>query len=318
MLGQRLTPRQVRDLHERAATRGATRAAPWLQFDPGEMEAMYNRRPFIVRHRLPEHPMFQLEPLVRLCRRCPSDAINYRIGRIPIDSHFDASFTKRDLSLAEALDRIEETQAWIAIFNPERDPEYRPVIEGLVGEVALQTERLDPGMNWYSTYIFISAKDSVTPYHMDREMNFLLQVRGTKLVQLWDPADDDIMSPADRDRLMATPTRPGYREEFASKAMNFSLEPGLGVHHPFIAPHAVHTGAELSISLAVTFRTKASDVWSDAHRLNHRLRSVGLDPTRVGRNSAIDYGKALVLRTVRGARSLLDRDPNTGAAGEPA
>ena len=26
---------------------------------------------------------------------------------------------------------------------------------------------IEPGMNWYSTYIFISTQDSVTPYHMD-------------------------------------------------------------------------------------------------------------------------------------------------------
>jgi len=27
----------------------------------------------------------------------------------------------------------------------------------------------------------------ITPYQMDREMNFLLQIRGTKTVPLWDP-----------------------------------------------------------------------------------------------------------------------------------
>ena len=66
----------------------------------------------------------------------------------------------------------------VAIYNPEQDPAYRPMLQELLGEIAAQTESFDPDINWYSTYIFITAQNAVTPYHMDREMNFLLQVRG--------------------------------------------------------------------------------------------------------------------------------------------
>jgi hypothetical protein len=71
--------------------------------------------------------------------------------------------------------------------------------------------------------------------------------------------------------------RPAYEGSLADKASAFELEPGIDVHHPFIAPHLVHTRSGLSISLAITFRTPKSDESTDAHRFNHLLmRRAGL------------------------------------------
>lgn len=92
-------------------------------------------------------------------------------------------------------------------------------------------------------------------------MNFLLQIRGRKTAQLGDPNDDQVMSPAECDHLFShdEDARPTYRPALDALAMSFELEPGLGVHHPFIAPHLVRTGPQPSVSLAVTFRTPRSD-----------------------------------------------------------
>jgi hypothetical protein len=143
---------------------------------------------------------------------------------------------------------------------------------------------------------------------MDREMNFLLQVRGTKMVKLWDPRDPEIMTPAQKDQLLAQRRvpRPTYKPSLERKAMTFELAPGLGVHHPFIAPHLVTTGKQLSISLAITFRTQRSDVWTDAHRFNHRLRNrLGIAPGAVGSLGVVDATKAGIIRLGRQARRLL-------------
>lgn len=56
--------------------------------------------------------------------------------------------------------------------------------------------------------------------------------------------------------------------------MTYELAPGLGVHHPFIAPHRVHTGSEASISLALTFRTRHSDIWTDVDRAKSELARI--------------------------------------------
>lgn len=295
MLGRFISASQYAEL----LASGRENAAPLLAFEPAVLASSYNRKPFLVGHRLAAHPQFSLAQLFSLCRRMPAASILYRVGSIPGDAELDSSYERyrQGLTLEDALDHFEERQAYICINNPERDPVYQPLIEGLLAEIAAQTHRLDPWISWYSTYLFISSRDSVTPYHMDREMNFLLQIQGHKTVYLWDQSDNEIMTPAQKDLLLSRAgARPGYLPSFESKAMRFDLQPGLGVHHPFISPHRVHTGAQLSISLAVTFRTRRSDVWTDAHRYNTRMRRLGLHPVAVGHNGLLDRAKSSVAR----------------------
>jgi hypothetical protein len=284
-------------------------AAHWLDFRTDEFRSNYNINSFLVHHRLFEHPQFSLAALFALCRRMPREYILHRFGVIPNDADFDSSLERfrGDLTLEDAIEQLEERQAYIVINNPEVDAEYRPIIEGLLGEIAIQTDSIEPWINWYSTYIFISARGSVTPYHMDREMNFLLQVRGTKTARLWNPSDDAVMSPAERDKLLSFTgeARPAYHPDLEAKATIFELRPGLGVHHPFIAPHLVRTGPEVSISLAITFRTVQSDRWTSAHRLNHALRGLGLNPRAVRTNRLVDRTKADLLQLVRRTRRVI-------------
>src|SRR5580704_2048867 len=302
MLGEVVTAAQLEEWIERG------RRESWLDLEPGEFRRNYNQRPFSVRHRLADHPAFQLDALRTLCRRLPRKQVKFRAGKIPDDANFDTSLGDfNTLTFEQAVDGLEENRAYIAIYNAERDPEYGRILGGLLGELAAQTEPIEPRLNWYSTYIFISTEDAVTPYHMDREMNFLLQIRGTKTVRLWDPNDPEVMTPADRDRLLSfgDDPRPAYKSSLANKAQIFELAPGLGVHHPFIAPHLVYTRSGSSISLAITFRTAKSDEWTDAHRFNHLLmRRVGFVPRTVGESAIVDGSKARLVRTIRRLRTL--------------
>jgi len=306
MLGEHLSEERFRSIMEVA------QAAPrWLDIDPEAVHEHYNASGFLVSHRLPEHPLFELEPLFHLCRRMPRSAVKHRFGIVPGNAHFDTSIVtySQGLALEDAIDHLVDKRAYIAIYNPEKDPEYKPVIEGLLGELGLATRGLERAFNWYSTYIFISANDSVTPYHMDREMNFLLQIAGRKTVRLWDPNDDVVMRPEQRDHLFSfdANARPAWHDGLPARARVFELEPGLGVHHPFIAPHLVTTGQNFSISLAITYRTPRSDVMSDAHAYNDRLRRFGLGGIPVGRHPAVDVAKARALRGARAAKEVLRR-----------
>jgi Cupin-like domain len=310
MLGQFMSASQYAEF----LARGRNEAARMLEFEPATLNSCYNRRPFLLQHRLVTHSLFSLAQLFALCRRLPAESVLYRAGSIPGDAEFDSSYEcyRQGLTLDETLDHFEERQAYICINNPERDAIFRPLIEGLLAEIAVQIDPIDPWMSWYSTYIFISSRDSVTPYHMDREMNFLLQIRGHKTVHLWDPSDTEIMTAEQKDFLLShVGSRPPYKPSFESKATTFRLKPGLGVHHPFIAPHRVHTGAELSISLAMTFRTRQSDTLTDAHRFNTRMRKLGLHPTPVGSSRLLDRAKcgaARVGKRVHHKLAMVDED----------
>ncbi len=299
-IGEFIDPQRSAELGRQARARGAA----WIHLDPKAVESAYNRLPFLVEHRLAEHPLFGTPgPIFELCRRLPPAQCKVRYGVVPPDTDFDKSLAEynRGLTLEDAIEHFEERQAYIAIYNPERDPQYREAIEGFLGEIVSRTGHIDPDLNWYSTYIFLTAQGSLTPYHMDREMNFRLQACGTKTVRLWDPAVEGIMTEAQKNELLAfvNDLRPSYKPSFEAKAMVFDLKPGLGVHHPFIAPHLVHTGPKLSISLAITFRTRGSDIWTDAHAFNYHARRFGIRPSPVRRSDTVDRIKAGMIRAVR-------------------
>jgi hypothetical protein len=250
-----------------------------LGIDSDTFGANYDRKPFGFRHNLKDHPLLEWPALVALAKRLPRHEVLHRHGRIPITANFDHAHElhANSLTLEETLDRIEEVQGYVVLNTPELDPQFRPLVDQIIAELKERLASIDPGLYWHASYLFLSAGGSVTPYHMDREMNFLMQIRGSKVVQLWQP---DIMTPEERERLMVQwdAPRPTWKESHTAHVQSFQLTPGDGVHHPFIAPHLVENGPELSVSFAVTFRTRGTDRKTNVYKLNHYLRRLGLRP----------------------------------------
>jgi hypothetical protein len=302
-LGESIQPSRAAQLGQLA------RQAPnhWLGLDQECFARDYDQKPFLVTHRLHGHPLFQRNALFSLCRRMPRDSVGLRAGRVPQNEDFAESFSHygQGLELNDVLEHFEERGAYVLINNPERDAQYHDLIEALLGEVADSTRLVDPDITWYSSYIFISSHDSLTPFHMDREMNFLFQIAGAKQIKLWDPADAAVVTPAQKDSLLSydADLRPPYDPSLDERARVFELRPGLGVHLPFIAPHMVRTASEYSVSLALTFRTRRTDTLTAAHRLNHALRQRGWNPQPVGANPRLDLTKASLTRLVRRSRA---------------
>jgi len=240
----------------------------------------YDKRPFGFRHALADHPMLEWSSLVALAKRMPRDKVLHRHGRVPISTNFDRAHKNHAISwsLEETLERMEDVQGYVVLNTPEVDRQFKPLVDEIIAELRQRLEGVDSGLYWHATYLFLSASGSVTPYHMDREMNFLLQLRGSKDVQLWSP---EIMTMRERERLMThwTAPRPEWTPSHVNHVTQFRLTPGDGVHHPFIAPHLVENGPELSVSFAVTFRTKGTDRKTNVYKVNHHLRRLGLTPT---------------------------------------
>jgi hypothetical protein len=285
---------------------------PLVHFDASTFGAHYNRSPFLVRHELANHPLMQLSKLTELALRMDRKDVLHRIGHVPVNTDFDRAHLNHALddSLENAIAHIGGAGVAITINTPERDPEYRGLIESILEEIRAYSEPIDPGMNWSAAYIFIAAPGSLTPYHMDREMNFLLHVQGRKTVHLWDPKDSDVMTETEVDRLFGEYVRPPYKAPLAGKARIFTLEPGTGLHHPFIAPHLVESGSEVAVSLAITYRTRGSDRISDLHKINHHLRRFGISPRRPGASPLMD---SLKMAAFRPMISVARRSRRSGA-----
>jgi hypothetical protein len=277
-----------------------------LDIDAERFRAHYNRAPFRFSHQLSDHPLLQLESLVELANRLPAEQVRMARGAKPVSDNIDATRTADTLPAVMA--DLQHADAFVLLWHPDTDPVYRGLVDSVLDEVRPLTEPLDPGMCDTHCFIFIVSPHSVTPYHMDRDINFLCQIRGTKTLQLWDHTDPSILTEEEIETFLGAPgePRPAYRPENSGKARSFELGPGMGLHQPMLAPHVATTGDEVSIAVAFTFFTRASVRRITVSSANCKLRRLGLRPRPFG-TAVADSVKAQGMRAFRELRSVARR-----------
>jgi hypothetical protein len=283
-----------------------------LAFDGETFQSKFNREPFVIGHRLASHPLFALPRVIELARRLPAEHVSYNSGDVPVTTGLYKG-PQTGLSIEETIRQIEESRSWMVLKFVEDDPEYRQLLDRCLDEIRPLSETVAPGMQKRQGFIFISSASSVTPYHMDPEYNFLLQVRGKKRVTIWNPADRAVLSERElEDYYSERNFQITFKEEYRRRASSFELTPGAGLHFPVTAPHYVENGDEVSISFSITFQTPASERRRLLYGANARLRELGLNPSPVGESGLCDSTKHAAFRAYRLAKRVL-----TGARSEP-
>jgi hypothetical protein len=283
--------------------------APRLTMDASRFDPM---RVLPVTHNLEHHPLLQLPALVDVAQRLSGICnIRYHDDRASFGTSFvDAPTSNPVGGRPEDIVRsIESAHAWLAMLNVHHDPQYRQLMDDVLGSVASIVERADSKMAYRGTDIFIASPGAVTPYHMDHNNNFILQVRGNKLLYVCEPLDRDVVTESSLELFHSTGSRDlvVYREEFLEKANTFDLQPGEGAYMPTTAPHWVKNGDNVSITISFTFYTAELRRRKLLHRGNYYLRRMGLNPSAVGQHESVDALKHGALRATFGARDGLKR-----------
>lgn len=279
-------------------------AGAYLELDAARLRADLGRRPFLVGHRLVGHPLLELPRLVALARALPAEKIEYNAGDVPMT--LDPSLTPHTgLSPEETLRRIAECRSWLVLKNVELDGQYRRLLHECLEEVRASVPALTRGMRDLEGFVFVSSPGARTPYHMDPEENFLLQVAGTKHMHVV-PPQEGLPSAQEIERFLTGAHRNlVFREEYRPRAQRFALTPGLGVHVPVTAPHWVENGDEVSVSFSITWQTADTFRRSHAHRFNARLRRLGIEPAPVGASAMRDRLKHYLHRAGKRLSAVL-------------
>ncbi|WP_437193105.1 JmjC domain-containing protein [Planctomicrobium sp. SH527] len=279
-----------------------------LQIHPLEFEANFSRQPFLIGHHLCNHPLFKIERLLDLSKRLPESCIEYNAGNIPIS--LEGSLTPRNgLTPEETIRRITECKSWLVLKYVERDPEYSALLDTCLSEIRPYSEPIAPGMTHPQAFIFITSPGSVTPYHIDPEHNFLLQVRGTKEVRMLNGNDRNIVSDIDLENFYSDRGRNlKLNSEHEKAGWTYQLQPGEGLHFPVTFPHWVKNGNEVSISFSITFRTPDLDRRRALYGANAAIRARGGKPTPVGKNAIRDHLLYLSSRIQRKFSSMFASD----------
>lgn len=240
-------------------------------------------------HNFHLHPLMQLDQLEQLALRlAPLNEARFIVPGTKADSPFKHESTPPDgRSIEDVFRRIEEPGSWIALYNIQLDEAYRKF---LWDEALPSFSRfLKKGEKAFDIrgFIFISAPPSVTPFHIDRENNFWLNIKGRKTICLWDWRDRDVVSGKDIEDFIAFGALDNVKltDAINARRHEFNCGPGQGVYFPSTTPHMVLSdrdwvkpGDGVSVSIGIVFYTNLTRRNAYIHACNQLLRRLGLSP----------------------------------------
>jgi hypothetical protein len=261
---------------------------PHLALDPAAFLPCFNTRACPVRHRLAGCPLLEIPALLRLAQRLPARHVRINSGNAPVDAT-PAQIPGAARSALESFERIAECETRIMLKGIEHDAEYGALLRACLAEIEALGSPVTRAVVAREGYVFLSSPGMTTPYHMDPEINFLLQVRGRKTFFVLPEPDRSVLSEEDIERFYAGEHESlPFKPEAAGRAAVFAMAPGDGVHIPVNHPHWVQTSDEVTISFALTLQTAATRRRGAVYAVNHRLRRAGLTPTPFGRSPLRD------------------------------
>ncbi|MBK7539537.1 MAG: cupin-like domain-containing protein [Myxococcales bacterium] len=272
-------------------------SGPRIHVDPSTFEPW---RIQALTHDLGSHPLLQLDSLIELGKRQQGRKLvrTHNAAATAGTSFADApNLHPNRKTAAEMLADIGQANAWMSLLNVQADPVYRRFIDEILDELQPIIESKDPGMSYRAGWIFVTSPGAVTPFHIDHEHNFILQIRGKKRLYTWDPFDREVVSERalelfhdEHSRELVT-----WKEAHRQRAKIFDLVPGMGGYMPSTAGHMVENGDEPSITISFTYYTASTRDNEMLYRGNAALRRLGLTPKPIGQSASRDALKTAVL-----------------------
>ena len=260
-------------------------AAPWQ---------LVNRRPFLFRHDLMDLPLFDLPRLAELSKLAIESGSESHLTAA--ERH--AGKARRVSEMLRKIDDLRTGKHWLKVLAADHlDAEYAHLLHTLLGEIEeLAGIDIRSRMTWSGMDIFMNSPNLQVPYHFDHDSNFLMQVTGEKDDNLFDPDDRAVLTEAEiEDYYRGNKIAGRFRDSIMLAAKRHHLSPGLGVHHPPLAPHLIRNGGEISVSVAVYFVLPEQERRARIYQANHFMRKLGLRPQPPGRSRGADFLKVALL-----------------------
>jgi hypothetical protein len=263
--------------------------------DPGSFST---RRLVRIRHNYHQHPLLQLSRLGVLAKSLIATKqcrfIKPGITASSSFQHEDASPDGRTID--EVFRRIEEKDSWVALYNIQTDPVYKRFLWDVMKSAGHLVDHQEKVFD-VRGFVFISAPPSVTPFHIDRENNFWMNIRGRKTISLWDHEDRDVVRARDVENFIVSRSlgEVKLKDNMLAKSHNFDCGPGDGVYFPSTTPHMtrsdtswVRPGDGVAVSIGIDFYTDRTRRDAHVYTVNRILRKLGLNPRAPHESEWID------------------------------
>lgn len=275
-------------------------------------------------HNYDRHPLMQLPALGELARELmPRQQCRFiRPGTTQASDFWHDPQSPDGRGIDDVFRDIHQPGSWVALYNVEVVPRYRDFLDEVLSDMQPLIER-EQGRTWLKTgFIFISAPPSVTPFHIDRENNFWLQIKGRKVMDVWDHRDRNVVAALAVEQFIVSRSLDAVRlsDAHRQRSHTFRVGPGDGVYFPSTSPHMTRSDVDwvtaddaVSISIGVNFYTDLTRRHARVHQTNWALRKIGLTPREPGRSELADTLKAPLGRLLGAARYRIRGNAPPGA-----
>lgn len=258
------------------------------------------QRVSLLSHDFSKHTGLQFDALRQLALRVSArntGQVKFINPGAQLTSKFELATGSYDgKTIDEIFDTLDTPGTWIAIYEAQTDPAFRRVVEEVIDSTRHLLTGLDSKIFDIDAYIFISRAPSLTPFHIDREHNFLLQIHGAKRLSVWDPDDRQAVSETAVEEWIVEQTLKHVtfsEDKITHAAFDGQLNAGQGLFMPSTSAHMTRTETAsttdpVSATVGFVFYTAATRKRANIYAMNTVLRRLGFEPGPPGRNAVID------------------------------
>jgi hypothetical protein len=280
--------------------------------DPeGKFRRNYNRADFMFKHELSGNPLFDLQSLIELTRRMPDHGEHYwSNGPVAVHNTWSDGTIGRQ-SLQDTIRNIEHNNSIVILKHTEQDEVFAPVLQSTLSAIVdLAGARMRDDVTIGEVLILLSSPGRITPYHMDSETNFLLQITGDKSFHIFSHSDRTLVTEREREDFFAISRNCAvYRPDRQEECNKYALRAGYGVHVPPCAPHWVQNHDNVSVALSVNYELRSVDRLEKLYKFNHRLRKLGIDPAPPAVSGWRDRLKLVATQGVSAVKTVTKKKP---------
>lgn len=259
----------------------------------GVFPSRFGRKTFMFRHGLADHPLFELSSIVRLAERLEKhDAVFWSNGAVGVSDRWEAGTEGRQPLMA-TLENIANNNSLVMVRSVVHDQTFGPLMRATLERILdLIGPAIQDDVIGARATLLVASPHRMTAYHIDADLNFLMQIAGKKRFRVHDHTDSTLITTEELERYFSGDANGAlYQEDRLGKASLFTLDAGDGVHVPSLSPHWAENGDDVSIAVSFNYDLHSVDRTGRIHKVNRRLRSLGLHPRPPGANRTVDRAK---------------------------
>jgi hypothetical protein len=282
--------------------------SPEILSDPeGQFPSTYNRSTFMFRHGLSGHPLLQLPSLIDLAGRLEKyDGCYWSNGSVDVTDRWEKGADRRQ-SLKETLENIEHNDSLVILKFVVHDPIAGPFFCDILKTIMqLVGPKMAEDVLVGRANILIASPHRITAFHIDSDVNYLLQVAGDKSFAVFDQTDRTLITDEERERFFnGDESAASFKPDRQNEGTDHDLRGGFGVHVPCMAPHWARNKEQVSIAVSCCFDLASIQQIGLVYKANHRLRSLGIRPSSPRDETWSNGAKLLGAKSVAAMRGLI-------------